>query len=206
MQLHPPAFERRHQRLDFIRLTHHRVPKQETHRRADHQHHKRAQAAGVVPRFKIQIKRRRHPAKQHKNFVQVAYGNMPNVRAQQIAFIPPHHGANQRHTDSHPCQARADQLHRAALAFGKNAQPVETGAHRKQHTHPQNRRLAGDEILEPEDLFGIGQITLVSNNAPQRGSRHQHHQHSKWPPKPTQRNGTGQRQQQNDFLVAVHRT
>ena len=76
------------------------VPEQKSYRAADHQHHEGAQRASVVLRFKVEVKGRRHPAKQHKHFVQVADRNVPDVGADQIAFIPAHQRADERHDSS----------------------------------------------------------------------------------------------------------
>ena len=69
VQLHPPALQRGHQRLDLVRLTHHGVPEQEAHRRADHQHHEGAQRTGAVVLLEVQVEQRRHPAEQHEHLV-----------------------------------------------------------------------------------------------------------------------------------------
>jgi hypothetical protein len=41
---------------------------------------------------------------------------------------------------------------------GEHANPVERGAHEEQHAHPQDGRLAGQEVLEPEDLLGLRKL------------------------------------------------
>ena len=180
MQLHPPAFEGRHQRLNLMGFTHHRVPEQKTHRSADYQHHKSTQRPGFVLVFKVKVKRGRHPAEQHKHLVQIANRDVADVSTNQIAFIPPHHGANQRHAHCHPGDFGPHGVKRGtganvhALSFGiglfpprKHADPVKNCAHEKQHAHPQNGRLAGQKILEPEHLLGPAQIPLVGRNAQQ---------------------------------------
>ena len=105
MDLHPPAFEGWHQGLDFVRLTHQGVPEQKAHRCTDHQHHKCTQSTGFVLSFVVQVKRRCHPAEHDEDFVQVAHGDVANVWAQLVAFIPAHQGTDQGQTHRHPGHA-----------------------------------------------------------------------------------------------------
>ena len=134
-------------------FTHHGVPKQEAHRCADHQHHKSAHGAGSVLVFVVQIKGGGHPAEQHEHLVQVAHGNVANVGADLVALIPAHHGAHQRQRHRHPGDARAQQLE-GLTGAGQHAHPVKQRAHEEQHAHPQNGRLAGDEVLQHEHVVG----------------------------------------------------
>ena len=204
VQLHPPALERRHQRLDLVGLAHDRVPEQESDGGTDHQHDKGAQRAGLVLIFEIQIERRGHPAEQDKHFIEIADRDVANVGPQQVAFIPAHHGADQCHADRRPCQPRSDQRHGGALAARDDPQPVEDRAHEKEHAHPQDRRLAGKEVLQPEDTFGAGQAAGIGNDRQQGEPGHDQHQHPQRAPEPAQPNRGGNRPQQDALLVPVH--
>ena len=143
MELHPPAFKCRHQRLNFLRLPCHGVPEQETHCGAHDQHDKSTQRSGLVLRFKIQVEKRRHPTKHDEHFIQITDRDVPDICAQQVAFKPAHHRSGQRHGDGHPHQTRGDQLPAVGTALGENSHPIESSRHKEQHAHPQNRGLAG---------------------------------------------------------------
>jgi hypothetical protein len=121
-----------------MRLAHHRVPQQKAHSSADHQHHEPAQRAGVVLLFIVEIERRRHPAEQHEHFVQVADGDVADVRTDEVALIPAHQRADERHRHGHPRHARAQHAHGLALAAREHADPVERRADEEQHAHPQD--------------------------------------------------------------------
>ena len=88
-----------------MRAAHQGVPEQKAHRRADHQHHKRPEGTGFVVHLEVQVKSRRQPAKQDKHFVQITHRNMAHIGPQQVAFIPAHQRAHQRHGHRHPQQA-----------------------------------------------------------------------------------------------------
>ena len=189
--------------------THHAVPDQETHRRTHHQHHKRTHGTGFVLRLKVKVKHGGQPAEQNKHLVQIADGDVSNVAAQQITFIPSHHGADQGHRHRHPSQAGTDQLHRGALFGGKHAQPIKGGAHEKQHAHPQNSRLAGKKVFEPKHRFGPRQsgaaLSLIGPDTQQRKCGHGYHQALQRPPKPTQPDDRRYGSQQDAFFIHVHR-
>jgi len=134
-----------------MRFTHDGVPQQKSHGSTDDQHDKCPQRSGFVLRFKVQIERSGHPRKQHKHFIQVADRDMTDIRADQIAFIPAHHGADERHANGHPGNGRPHDVKGSAsahiqaftcgvgrLAARKHADPVKNRAHEKQHAHPQN--------------------------------------------------------------------
>ncbi len=208
VQLHPPALERRHQRLNLLRLARHRVPKQKSHSGADHKQYESAECARVVVLLVIQVEQRGDPAEQHKHFIEVADRDMAHVHTHQIAFVPAHHGADQRHAHRHPGQARADQRQRGTLAARGHAKPVKGGAHEEQHAHPQNRRLAGEKVFEPEHRFGPRQlplaVDLVGRNGEQGCSGHHQHQRAQRSPKPAQRHERRNRCQQDAFFVHIH--
>jgi hypothetical protein len=98
--------QRRHQRLDLVRLAHHRVPEQEAHRRADHQHHEGAQRAGAVVLLVVQVEQRRHPAEHDEHLVEVADRDVADVGRDLVALEPAHQRAHQRH--DHAAQARRE--------------------------------------------------------------------------------------------------
>ena len=212
MQLHPPAFQRGHQRLDFMGFADHGVPEQKTDRAADHQHDKSAQRAGLVLSFKIQVKGRCHPRKQHEHFVQIADRNVTDIGANQVALVPAHQRANQGHADAGPGDFRAQRFERRAVAgtaggrgiARKHAEPVKNRAHEKQHAHPQNRRLARQKILEPKHLLGPRQIALIRADAQQRKAADHQHQDAQGSPEPAQRNRRRNGRQQNAFFIDIH--
>ena len=143
--------QRRHQRLDLVRLAHQRVPEQEADRRAHHQHHEGAQRARAVARFEVQVEGRGEPAEQHEHFVQVADRDVADVRARS--------GGSRTSAPwcrSAPCvtaaQARREPISSIAspCRAAEEADPVEQRAHEEQHAHPEDGRLARQEVLEPE--------------------------------------------------------
>ncbi len=240
VQLHPPALQRRHQRLNFIGVLHHAVPQQEAHRRADHQHGEGAHAAGLVFLFEIQIQNGGQPGEQHEHFVQVRQRNVADIRPDLIALIPAHHGADQRHGDAHPGQTRTEVLreiglpalgvahhavaaanHRPASAgqrhaccgilrrAGEHAEPVGCGAQEHQERHPQNRRLAGEEVLEEKHLFtarqhGVPIRPLIQPDAEERQARDDKRQVLDGRPPPSEEHQRRRRSQENELDVIVH--
>ncbi|ABA48737.1 hypothetical protein BURPS1710b_3740 [Burkholderia pseudomallei 1710b] len=84
VDLHPPALQRGHERLDLLRVACDRVPHQEADRRADHEQHERAERARAVMPFVIQIEKRGDEAEQHEDFIQVRHRNVADVRADQV--------------------------------------------------------------------------------------------------------------------------
>ena len=191
-------------------FAHHGVPEQKANRSADHQHHKRTKCFGFVLVFEVQVKRGGHPTKQHEHFVQITHRNVTDICAYQITFIPAYQRANECHADSHPGDFGAQRFKCMTLVFTEHAQPVKTSGHEKQHAHPQNRRLTGQKVFEPEHLIGPGQaagaIYLIRRNTKQRKTHDKHHQHTQRPPEPGKRNRSRHGGDQNAFLVHVHKT
>ena len=105
MQFHPPALQGGHQGLDFVCVLDQRVPEQESDSRADDQHHESTERSCFIARFKIQIERGRDPAEEHEHLIQIAHRNMADVGPDQVALVPAHHGADQRHCYGDPRQA-----------------------------------------------------------------------------------------------------
>ena len=213
MQLHPPALQRRHQRLDGLRLTHQRVPQQKAHGCTHHQHHEGTQRTRAVLHLVVQVEQRRHPAEQHEHFVQVADRNVADAGADVVAFVPAYHGADQRHADRRPGDARTQHFHGVAAVgvhaigldlAGKHADPVEDRADEEQHAHPQDGRLAREEILQQEHAVGALQVAVVERDRQQRKRRHHQHQDSRRAPEPSQPDQHGDGTDQDALLVTVH--
>ena len=208
MQLHPPALEGRHQGLDFMRLAHHGVPEQKAHSRTHHQHDEGTERAGFVLLFVIQVERRGHPAEHHEHLVEVADRDVPHIRANEVAFVPAHQRADEGHGHGHPRDARADHAHGVPLATREHADPVERSAHEEQHAHPQNGRLAGQEILETEHRLctrqGARTILLIQADGHQRQGRHHQHQYPQRAPEPAQPDHAGHGSDQDAFFIHIH--
>eukprot|EP01137_Pigoraptor_chileana_P033403 Opistho-2@24198 len=212
MDLHPPALQGRHQGLDLVRLARHRVPEQEGHGRADHQQHVGAQGASLEAGLVVQIEQRRHPGEQHEDFVEIADRDVADIGCDLVALEPAHHGTHQGHEDGAPGQLGADGLGRAGLALlGEEAAPVEQGAHVEEQAHPQDRALAGQHVLEQEDLVGRGQIgaeavggLAVEVDGQQAGRTGGDAQAAQRTPEPAQGDQRRHGEDQDAFLVAIH--
>src|SRR3546814_2605470 len=88
MQFHPPAFKRRHQWLNLERVARKRIPQQKNHGGTNDQQDKSAQRPGRVATLVVQVEQGGDQRKQHEYFVQIADGDMADVRTQQMAFTP----------------------------------------------------------------------------------------------------------------------
>ena len=220
MQLHPPALQGGHQRLNQLPLARGAVPEQKNHSRAHYQQHKGVEAIGVAAAFKIQTKKQRHPDKQHKHFVQIAQRHMPRLWREQIAFVPAHTAADQRHAHrcpGQPCahalgdvalpRCRTARLPRCRLGGGHartHPEPVAQGGHQHQHPHPKQSRLAGEQIFQPERLARPLHIALIQRHRCGHAQRRRRHEPRQRAPEPAQRNARGHGGQQQGLLVAVH--
>ena len=199
VQLHPPALERRHQRLDLPGVARERVPQQEHHRRGHHQQHEATQRAGGVLAFVVQVEQGRDQREQHEHFIQVADRDVPQVRAHQVAFAPAHQHAGGAGEHRAPGQRRAQPGGRGA----EEADPVADHGQREQRAHPQDGGLRREQVLQEEHLLGARQVVAVEHQRHAGRDGTGHHQAARTP-QPAQ---PGQRRHgaaKDDLLVVVH--
>ncbi len=78
--------------------------------------------------------------------------------ADQVALVPAHQRADQRHAHGGPREPRADALRGVVRAARQQADPVERRAHEEQHAHPEDGALAGQEVLQQEHVVGLRQV------------------------------------------------
>mmetsp|Transcript_16917 Transcript_16917/g.40231 ORF Transcript_16917/g.40231 Transcript_16917/m.40231 type:complete len:576 (-) Transcript_16917:400-2127(-) len=212
MDLHPPALQRRQQRLDLLGVARQRVPEQEAHRAADHQHHVGAERARRKALLVVQVEERGHPAEQHKDLIEVADRDVADVGADLVALVPAHEGADQGHQHAAPGELGACHLgHAVAPGTGEEAAPIEQGAHVEQQAHPQNGALAGQQVFEPEHLLAGGEVGAeavgvlrVQADGQQGGRAGRRAEQPQRLPEPAQRDQGRQGAQQDALLVDIH--
>jgi hypothetical protein len=72
-------FQRRHQRLDFVRAAVEGVPEDEADRGRDDQQHEGAHLPRLRARLVIEVHHRGDEAEQHEHFVQVGHRDVADV-------------------------------------------------------------------------------------------------------------------------------
>src|SRR5690606_20339953 len=207
VQLHPPAFQSRHQGLDLESVAGERVPQQEYDGGRNHQQHEAAQRPGGVTPLVVQVEQRRDQREQHKDFVQITDRDVTDVRSQQVTFAPADEHADGTGIHCGPGQPGTQPSRRIAY----EAYPIADGGQYEQCAHPEYGGLRRQQVLQQEYGLGPGDVALmqaapaaIQPNRAQRDQTRYHGQRAQRPPEPSHpyqhRYGTGE----NRFLVDIH--
>ncbi len=202
MNFHPPALQRRNQRLDFRCVATDRVPKQEAGGGRHDQQHKRAQLPRLVLLFVIQVKQCGDHIEQNEHLIQIRYRNMTDISPQQIRLIPAHQHAGKTHHHSGPAQFTANRT--AEIRFRKQSAPVKQCRQIKQCAHPQNRGLARQQIFEQELLVRHVERATIQVDRNQTQTCQQRNQPAQWFPIPAKPCKGWRGQYQDDLFVIIH--
>ena len=151
----------------------------------------------------IQIKRRGQQSEQDKYLVQIRHRNMPDIRCDQITFVPAHHQRGRPHHQTGVSHFARQPIDRGQFRPNQR-DPIRHGRQNKQHAHPHHQRLAGKQITQAKHRFAARQITAVPRHCEQADRRY----HRKYPlqraPEPAQQNDGQHAEHQDDFLVHIH--
>ncbi|MNT06127.1 hypothetical protein D3C72_1407810 [compost metagenome] len=127
---------------------------------------------------------------------------MADVGADQVRLVPAHQHAGEAQHDRAPAQLAADAV--ASVRTRGQPDPVEQRGQEYQRAHPQDGRLARQEVLEEEGLLGAGKVALIELDREQRQHGHADHQRPHRLPVPAKQREGGHGGHQHGLVVHIH--
>ncbi len=127
---------------------------------------------------------------------------MADVGADQVGLVPAHQHAGEAEHHRRPAQLGADRG--AEIGARQQAAPVEQRGQEEHRAHPQDRRLAGQQVFQEKLRLAISMSPPYSATADKAVSASNGHQRAHRLPVPAEPGEGRRRGQQDGFFVVVH--